>query len=129
MSRYLLTCRSPAAKRHVDILETKDLEREFLLARSRLTLVHHHPPSAAIAGGLPPAPPLTPPSRWSGGECVNLVCVCPGRKCLGGGGRVAAGAERFVRLRSESVPELPAASDVCVRGARLQVSHCWHTGG
>ncbi|KAM3610070.1 uncharacterized protein V6R79_024806 [Siganus canaliculatus] len=38
------------AKRQVDILELKDLEKEYILSRSRLTLAQHHPPSAAIAG-------------------------------------------------------------------------------
>ncbi|KAM9352421.1 nuclear pore complex protein Nup160 [Symphorus nematophorus] len=37
-------------KRQVDILELKDLEKEYILSRSRLTLAQHHPPSAAIAG-------------------------------------------------------------------------------
>ncbi|XP_071369421.1 nuclear pore complex protein Nup160 [Centroberyx affinis] len=37
-------------KRQVDILELKDLEKEYILARSRLTLAQQHPPSAAIAG-------------------------------------------------------------------------------
>uniref|UniRef100_A0A668ADZ0 Nucleoporin 160 n=1 Tax=Myripristis murdjan TaxID=586833 RepID=A0A668ADZ0_9TELE len=37
-------------KRQVDILELKDLEKEYILARSRLTLAQHHQPSAAIAG-------------------------------------------------------------------------------
>uniref|UniRef100_A0A672YNC0 Nucleoporin 160 n=1 Tax=Sphaeramia orbicularis TaxID=375764 RepID=A0A672YNC0_9TELE len=37
-------------KHQVDILELKDLEKEYILARSRLTLAQHHPPSAAIAG-------------------------------------------------------------------------------
>ncbi|XP_053741482.1 nuclear pore complex protein Nup160 [Synchiropus splendidus] len=44
-----LTCEP--VKRQVDILEIKDLEKEYMLARSRLTLARHHPPSAAIAGG------------------------------------------------------------------------------
>lgn len=43
---------SPAVKRQVDILELKDLEKEYILSRSRLTLAQHHPPSAAIAGTL-----------------------------------------------------------------------------
>uniref|UniRef100_A0A4W5LG59 Nucleoporin 160 n=1 Tax=Hucho hucho TaxID=62062 RepID=A0A4W5LG59_9TELE len=34
----------------IDILELKDLQKEYTLARSRLTLAQHHPPSAAIAG-------------------------------------------------------------------------------
>ncbi|XP_039860058.1 nuclear pore complex protein Nup160 [Simochromis diagramma] len=38
-------------KRQVDILEVRDLEKEYILSRSRLTLAQHHPPSAAIAGG------------------------------------------------------------------------------
>jgi hypothetical protein len=33
-----------------DILELKDLQKEYALARSRLTLAQHHPPSTAIAG-------------------------------------------------------------------------------
>ncbi|KAK0152332.1 Nuclear pore complex protein Nup160 [Merluccius polli] len=37
-------------KRQVDILELGDLEKEYILARSRLTLAQHDPPSAAIAG-------------------------------------------------------------------------------
>ncbi|XP_069028887.1 nuclear pore complex protein Nup160 [Embiotoca jacksoni] len=37
-------------KRQVDILELEDLEKEYILSRSRLTLAQHHPPSAAIAG-------------------------------------------------------------------------------
>ncbi|XP_055011189.1 nuclear pore complex protein Nup160 [Boleophthalmus pectinirostris] len=37
-------------RRQVDILELRDLEREYILSRSRLTLAQHHPPSAAIAG-------------------------------------------------------------------------------
>eukprot|EP00066_Takifugu_rubripes_P016720 XP_011605986.1 PREDICTED: LOW QUALITY PROTEIN: nuclear pore complex protein Nup160 [Takifugu rubripes] len=40
----------PAVRRQVDILELKDLEKEYILSRSRLTLAQHHPPSAAIAG-------------------------------------------------------------------------------
>ncbi|CAI5668446.1 unnamed protein product [Oreochromis niloticus] len=38
-------------KQQVDILEVRDLEKEYILSRSRLTLAQHHPPSAAIAGG------------------------------------------------------------------------------
>uniref|UniRef100_A0A673XCL2 Nucleoporin 160 n=1 Tax=Salmo trutta TaxID=8032 RepID=A0A673XCL2_SALTR len=34
----------------IDILELKDLQKEYALARSRLNLAQHHPPSAAIAG-------------------------------------------------------------------------------
>uniref|UniRef100_A0A3B4VQS1 Nucleoporin 160 n=1 Tax=Seriola dumerili TaxID=41447 RepID=A0A3B4VQS1_SERDU len=41
---------SEPVKRQVDILELKDLEKEYILSRSRLTLAQHHPPSAAIAG-------------------------------------------------------------------------------
>ncbi|CAL1594807.1 unnamed protein product [Knipowitschia caucasica] len=37
-------------RRHVDILELSDLEKEYVLSRSRLTLAQHHPPSAAMAG-------------------------------------------------------------------------------
>lgn len=39
-----------AVRRQIDILELKDLEKEYILSRSRLTLAQHHPPSAAIAG-------------------------------------------------------------------------------
>ncbi|XP_056307658.1 nuclear pore complex protein Nup160-like [Danio aesculapii] len=35
----------------IDILELKDLEKEYVLALSRLTLAQQDPPSAAIAGG------------------------------------------------------------------------------
>ncbi|XP_071318401.1 nuclear pore complex protein Nup160 isoform X2 [Trachinotus anak] len=41
---------SEPVKRQVDILELKDLEKEYILSHSRLTLAQHHPPSAAIAG-------------------------------------------------------------------------------
>ncbi|KAM8892398.1 nuclear pore complex protein Nup160 isoform 1-T1 [Spinachia spinachia] len=41
---------SEPVKRQVDILELKDLEKEYVVSRSRLTLAQHHPPSAAIAG-------------------------------------------------------------------------------
>uniref|UniRef100_A0A671XY85 Nucleoporin 160 n=1 Tax=Sparus aurata TaxID=8175 RepID=A0A671XY85_SPAAU len=41
---------SEPVKRQVDILELRDLEKEYILSRSRLTLAQHHPPSAAIAG-------------------------------------------------------------------------------
>ncbi|KAM4554114.1 nuclear pore complex protein Nup160 [Fundulus diaphanus] len=40
-----------AGRRQVDILELRDLEKEYFLSRARLTLAQHHPPSAAIAGG------------------------------------------------------------------------------
>lgn len=53
---------SPAVKRQVDILELKDLEKEYILSRSRLTLAQHHPPSAAIAGTLVHA--TTPVTRF-----------------------------------------------------------------
>uniref|UniRef100_A0A8D0A5A8 Nucleoporin 160 n=1 Tax=Sander lucioperca TaxID=283035 RepID=A0A8D0A5A8_SANLU len=45
---------SEPVKRQVDILELKDLEKEYILSRSRLTLAQHHPPSAAIAGSASP---------------------------------------------------------------------------
>ncbi|KAL0968663.1 hypothetical protein UPYG_G00269910 [Umbra pygmaea] len=45
----------------VDILELKDLQKEYRLARSRLTLAQHHPPSAAVAGSA------------SAGEMVSLL--------------------------------------------------------
>lgn len=41
---------SEPVKHQVDLLELKDLEKEYILSRSRLTLAQHHPPSAAIAG-------------------------------------------------------------------------------
>ncbi|KAL6106123.1 nup160 [Pungitius sinensis] len=41
---------SEPVQRQVDILELKDLEKEYVVSRSRLTLAQHHPPSAAIAG-------------------------------------------------------------------------------
>ncbi|KAK2880678.1 nuclear pore complex protein Nup160 isoform X2 [Channa argus] len=41
---------SEPVKRQIDILELKDLEKEYILSRSRLTLAQHHLPSAAIAG-------------------------------------------------------------------------------
>ncbi|KAI4883556.1 hypothetical protein NFI96_023353 [Prochilodus magdalenae] len=36
--------------RQIEILELKDLEKEYILSRCRLTLAQQHPPSAAIAG-------------------------------------------------------------------------------
>uniref|UniRef100_A0A3Q3JNV8 Nucleoporin 160 n=1 Tax=Monopterus albus TaxID=43700 RepID=A0A3Q3JNV8_MONAL len=41
---------SEPVKRQVDILELQDLEKEYILSRSRLTLAQHHLPSAPIAG-------------------------------------------------------------------------------
>jgi len=56
--QLLKTLLFPAAvKRQVDILELKDLEKEYILSHSRLTLAQHHPPSAAIAGIPPPPSP------------------------------------------------------------------------
>ncbi|XP_076878725.1 LOW QUALITY PROTEIN: nuclear pore complex protein Nup160 [Brachyhypopomus gauderio] len=37
--------------RQIEILELKDVEKEYVLARSRLTLAQHQPASAALAGG------------------------------------------------------------------------------
>lgn len=42
----------------MDILELKDLEKEYMLSRCRLTLAQHHTPSATIAGT-----PATPTHR------------------------------------------------------------------
>ncbi|KAK5920252.1 hypothetical protein CgunFtcFv8_024080 [Champsocephalus gunnari] len=42
---------SQPVKRQVDILELRDLEREFILSSSRLSLSQLHPSQAAIAGG------------------------------------------------------------------------------
>ncbi|XP_061780964.2 nuclear pore complex protein Nup160 [Nerophis lumbriciformis] len=55
---------SRPVKRQVDILEIKDVEKEYALARCRLTLAEHHPPSAAIAGGA------------SAAELVRLLLDC-----------------------------------------------------
>ncbi|XP_053538114.1 nuclear pore complex protein Nup160 [Ictalurus punctatus] len=40
----------PPVSRHIEILELKDLEKEYVLARCRLTLAQQDPSSAAIAG-------------------------------------------------------------------------------
>lgn len=50
MSLKSAACVFSAVRRQVDILELKDLEKEYMLSRCRLTLAQHHPPSAAIAG-------------------------------------------------------------------------------
>nr|XP_057932206.1 nuclear pore complex protein Nup160 [Doryrhamphus excisus] len=55
---------SQPVKRQVDILEIKDVEKEYALARCRLTLAEHHPPSAAIAGTA------------SAAELVRLLLDC-----------------------------------------------------
>ncbi|XP_034062787.1 nuclear pore complex protein Nup160 [Gymnodraco acuticeps] len=52
---------SQPVKRQVDILELRDLEREFILSSSRLSLSQLHPGQAAIAGGA------------SAGEMVSLL--------------------------------------------------------
>ncbi|RVE71390.1 hypothetical protein OJAV_G00051340 [Oryzias javanicus] len=39
-------------RQQVDILELQNLEKEYFLSRSRLTLAQHHPPSAAVAGAV-----------------------------------------------------------------------------
>ncbi|XP_077374049.1 nuclear pore complex protein Nup160 [Festucalex cinctus] len=41
-------------KRQVEILELRDLEKEFLLATCRLALVQHQPRATAVAGGAGP---------------------------------------------------------------------------
>ncbi|MBN3325015.1 NU160 protein, partial [Atractosteus spatula] len=43
-------CAAGPVSRHIDILELKDLQKEYILARNRLTLAQHDPSSAAIAG-------------------------------------------------------------------------------
>lgn len=48
--QLICVCVFSAVRRQVDILELKDLEKEYMLSRCRLTLAQHHPPSAAIAG-------------------------------------------------------------------------------
>ena len=68
-------------RRQVDILELKDLEREYILSRSRLTLAQHHPPSAAVAG-MPETYTTHPCTQasWFNGDNQNLV-ACPGFLC------------------------------------------------
>lgn len=47
---YSCYCHVITVSQQIDILELKDLEREYVLARSRLTLAQQDPSSAAIAG-------------------------------------------------------------------------------
>ncbi|XP_063761615.1 nuclear pore complex protein Nup160 isoform X2 [Eleginops maclovinus] len=51
---------SQPVKRQVDILELRDLEREYILSSSRLSLSQLHPSQAAIAGTIPLHRPNTP---------------------------------------------------------------------
>uniref|UniRef100_A0A3P9ILY1 Nucleoporin 160 n=1 Tax=Oryzias latipes TaxID=8090 RepID=A0A3P9ILY1_ORYLA len=46
-------------RQQVDILELQNLEKEYFLSRSRLTLVQHHPSSAAVAGAVSEAELVT----------------------------------------------------------------------
>ncbi|RXM33300.1 Nuclear pore complex protein Nup160 [Acipenser ruthenus] len=43
-------CAANPASRQIEILELKDLQKEYILARNRMTLAQHDPNSAAIAG-------------------------------------------------------------------------------
>ncbi|KAK1159711.1 nuclear pore complex protein Nup160-like [Acipenser oxyrinchus oxyrinchus] len=43
-------CAANPAGRRIEILELKDLQKEYILARNRMTLAQHDPNSAAIAG-------------------------------------------------------------------------------
>ncbi|XP_029438431.1 nuclear pore complex protein Nup160 [Rhinatrema bivittatum] len=43
-------CTAVPASRQIEILELKDLEKEYVLARTRLTLAEHDPSTAAVAG-------------------------------------------------------------------------------
>ncbi|MGH0170041.1 UNVERIFIED_CONTAM: hypothetical protein FKN15_058434 [Acipenser sinensis] len=43
-------CAANPAGRQIEILELKDLQKEYILARNRMTLAQHDPNSAAIAG-------------------------------------------------------------------------------
>lgn len=49
-ARFKFVCHVITVSQQIDILELKDLEKEYVLARSRLTLAQQDPPSAAIAG-------------------------------------------------------------------------------
>ncbi|XP_077425205.1 nuclear pore complex protein Nup160 [Vanacampus margaritifer] len=44
----------PQVKRQVEILELRDLEKEFMMATCRLALVQHQPRAATVAGGASP---------------------------------------------------------------------------
>lgn len=67
----------------MDILELKDLEKEYMLSRCRLTLAQHHAPSAAIAGrplnaathAAPPAPPSSSSSSTCAGSASAVEMV------------------------------------------------------
>lgn len=50
LQMYKFFCHVITVSQQIDILELKDLEKEYVLARSRLTLAQQDPPSAAIAG-------------------------------------------------------------------------------
>ncbi|KTG36483.1 hypothetical protein cypCar_00043548, partial [Cyprinus carpio] len=50
-THFKVVCHVITVSQQIDILELKDLEKEYVLARSRLTLAQQDPPSAAIAGG------------------------------------------------------------------------------
>lgn len=47
---FIVVCHVITVSQQIDILELKDLEKEYILARSRLTLAQQDPSSAAIAG-------------------------------------------------------------------------------
>ncbi|XP_042371745.1 nuclear pore complex protein Nup160-like [Plectropomus leopardus] len=64
---------SEPVRRQVDILELKDLEKEYILSRSRLTLAQHHPPSAAIAGT--PASQLLSECYHCCNKCLTLITL------------------------------------------------------
>ncbi len=49
-ARFKVACHVITVSQQIDILELGDLEKEYVLARSRLTLAQQDPSSAAIAG-------------------------------------------------------------------------------
>lgn len=97
---------SCSVKRQVDILELRDLEKEYILSRSRLTLAQHHPPSAAIAGMLMPTGWVT---HGAAEKAADHVTLCRRSLCS----RITGltGSDGTLRLSSDSESDLQPELD------------------
>lgn len=65
-----------AVSRQIEILELKDLEKEYVLARCRLTLAQQDPSSAAIAGTAHTHQHAYNHERMIFAKAVVMLCVC-----------------------------------------------------
>lgn len=74
-ARFIVICHVITVNQQIDILELKDLEKECVLAQSRLTLAQQDPPSAAIAGNHTYLMCI-PSSSYTHDLCVVCLIYC-----------------------------------------------------